>query len=127
MTVYLTQKRYTSHGVGRVRPTLVAERNMNVDRLFASVIPGRSRQNPPQSGLLLMIEACFHCQNRSENAMPRFVIQEHHARTHHFDILHVLQEKSGRAVRPLHMQPGRIPFEQEAMGRPTRQDWPFYG
>lgn len=43
-----------------------------------------------------------------------------------FDILRVLTEKSGRNFRPLHMRQGRIPFEQESLGRPTRQVWPFY-
>jgi hypothetical protein len=44
-----------------------------------------------------------------------------------FEILRVLCEKSGRNFRPLHMQPGRIPFEQESLGRPTQKTWPFYG
>lgn len=43
-----------------------------------------------------------------------------------FEILRVLREKSGRDFRPLHMQPGRVPFEQESLGRPTRRTWPFY-
>lgn len=43
-----------------------------------------------------------------------------------FDILRVLREKSGRDFHPLHMQPGRIPFEQESLGRPRRMHWPFY-
>jgi len=43
-----------------------------------------------------------------------------------FDILRVLREKSGRDFRSLHMKTGRIPFEQESLGRPTRVDWPFY-
>jgi len=43
-----------------------------------------------------------------------------------FDILRVLREKSGRDFRPLHMQRGRIPFEQEALGRPRLRHWPFY-
>jgi hypothetical protein len=43
-----------------------------------------------------------------------------------FDILRVLREKSGRDFRPLHMQVGRTPFEQEALGRPTLNRWPFY-
>jgi hypothetical protein len=43
-----------------------------------------------------------------------------------FDILRVLGEKSGRHFRPLHMQRGRIPFEQESLGRPNRKLWPFY-
>jgi len=44
-----------------------------------------------------------------------------------FDILRVLREKSGRDFQPLHMQRGRIPFEQESLGRPNRNNWPFYG
>jgi len=44
-----------------------------------------------------------------------------------FDILRVLREKSGRTIQPLHMQSGRIPFEQESLGIPTRRFWPFYG
>jgi hypothetical protein len=44
-----------------------------------------------------------------------------------FEILRVLREKSGRDFRPLHMQAGRIPFEQESLGRPIRKVWPFYG
>ena len=44
-----------------------------------------------------------------------------------FDILRVLREKSGRDLQPLHMQSGRVPFEQESLGRPTRSTWPFYG
>ena len=43
-----------------------------------------------------------------------------------FDILRVLRQKSGRSFGALHMQQGRIPFEQESLGRPTRKDWPFY-
>ncbi len=43
-----------------------------------------------------------------------------------FEILRVLREKTGRDHRPLHMERGRIPFEQEALGRP-RPEWPFYG
>lgn len=43
-----------------------------------------------------------------------------------FDILRVLREKSGRDFRPLHMQTGRIPFEQESLGRPKLKEWPFY-
>ena len=42
------------------------------------------------------------------------------------EILRVLREKSGRDFHPLHMQAGRIPFEQESLGRPTRLTWPFY-
>lgn len=43
-----------------------------------------------------------------------------------FEILDVLRAKSGRDFRPLHMEAGRIPFEQEALGRPTLSGWPFY-
>jgi hypothetical protein len=43
-----------------------------------------------------------------------------------FEILRVLRKKSGREFHPLHMQAGRIPFEQESLGRPTRLTWPFY-
>ena len=43
-----------------------------------------------------------------------------------FDILRVLREKSGRNFQPLHMQRGRIPFEQESLGRPKLKNWPFY-
>jgi hypothetical protein len=43
-----------------------------------------------------------------------------------FDILRVLSEMSGRAVRPLHMRRGRVPFEQESLGRPTDSKWPYY-
>ena len=43
-----------------------------------------------------------------------------------FEILRVLRDKSGRDFRPLHMQTGRIPFEQESLGRPTQKTWPFY-
>jgi hypothetical protein len=43
-----------------------------------------------------------------------------------FDILRVLRELSGCDFRPLHMQKGRIPFEQEALGRPKFEEWPFY-
>jgi hypothetical protein len=44
-----------------------------------------------------------------------------------FEILKVLRAKSGREFRALHMQAGRVPFEQEALGRPTLSEWPFYG
>lgn len=44
-----------------------------------------------------------------------------------FEILRVLREKVGREIRPLHMTPGRMPFEQESLGRPTLSRWPFYG
>jgi len=43
-----------------------------------------------------------------------------------FDILRVLCEMSGRTIRPLHMQRGRVPFEQESLGRPTDCKWPYY-
>lgn len=43
-----------------------------------------------------------------------------------FDILRVLRDKSGRDIQPLHMERGRIPFEQESLGRPTIPTWPFY-
>jgi len=43
-----------------------------------------------------------------------------------FDILRVLRELSGRDFQPLHMQRGRVPFEQESLGRPKRKHWPFY-
>lgn len=43
-----------------------------------------------------------------------------------FEILRVLRDKSGRDFRPLHMQAGRMPFEQESLGRPTLRTWPFY-
>lgn len=43
-----------------------------------------------------------------------------------FEILRVLRAKTGRHFQPLHMEAGRVPFEQEALGRP-QADWPFYG
>ncbi len=43
-----------------------------------------------------------------------------------FDILRVLRDKTGRDIQPIHMQPGRKPAEQEALGRPTLRHWPFY-
>ncbi len=43
-----------------------------------------------------------------------------------FEILRVLREKSGRDFRSLHMQPERILWEQESLGRPTRKTWPFW-
>lgn len=43
-----------------------------------------------------------------------------------FEILRVLRDKSGRDFRLLHMEIGRIPFEQESLGRPTLKKWPFY-
>lgn len=44
-----------------------------------------------------------------------------------FDILRTLREKSGRDFQPLHMKRGKIPFEQESLGRPQKKQWPFYG
>lgn len=44
-----------------------------------------------------------------------------------FDILRVLREKTGRDIQPLHMEPGRMPAEQESLGRPNLPVWPFYG
>ncbi len=44
-----------------------------------------------------------------------------------FDILRVLRERTGRSFQPLHMQTGKIPFEQESLGRPNQNRWPFYG
>ncbi len=43
-----------------------------------------------------------------------------------FEILRVLQEASDRDFQPLHMQRGRMPFEQESLGRPNQRTWPFY-
>ncbi len=43
-----------------------------------------------------------------------------------FEIHRVLKEQSGRDFKPLHMQRGRIPFEQESLGRPVLSSWPFY-
>ena len=43
-----------------------------------------------------------------------------------FDILRVLQERSGRHIQAFCMQKGRQPFEQESLGRPTHANWPFY-
>lgn len=43
-----------------------------------------------------------------------------------FDILRVLQERSGRHIQAFCMQQGRQPFEQESLGRPTHTNWPFY-
>lgn len=43
-----------------------------------------------------------------------------------FDILRVLRQKSGRGFKPIHMDPSRPAFEQEALGRPTKTSWPFY-
>ena len=42
-----------------------------------------------------------------------------------FQILEDLRRRSGRDFQPLHMERGRIPAEQEALGRP-RSEWPFY-
>jgi hypothetical protein len=44
-----------------------------------------------------------------------------------FDILRVLREMSGHDIQPLHMERGRVHFEQEALGKPTKNHWPFYG
>jgi hypothetical protein len=44
-----------------------------------------------------------------------------------FDILRVLRQRSGRDFQPMHMERGRIQFEQESLGRPTQKNWPFYG
>lgn len=43
-----------------------------------------------------------------------------------FDILRVLRERTKRDIQPLHMERGRVPFEQEALGRPAIAHWPFY-
>jgi hypothetical protein len=43
-----------------------------------------------------------------------------------FDILRVLRENSGREIHPLHMERGRVPFEQESLGRPKDVKWPYY-
>lgn len=43
-----------------------------------------------------------------------------------FDILRVLRERTERDFQPLHMERGRVPFEQEALGRPALASWPFY-
>ncbi|MBL0128428.1 MAG: hypothetical protein IPP83_13460 [Flavobacteriales bacterium] len=43
-----------------------------------------------------------------------------------FDIHRVLRERTARAIEPLHMERGRVPFEQEALGRPALACWPFY-
>jgi hypothetical protein len=42
-----------------------------------------------------------------------------------FEILRDLRERSGRNFQPLHMERGRLPAEQEALGAP-RDEWPFY-
>ncbi len=43
-----------------------------------------------------------------------------------FAILDDLRSRSGRNFQPLQMQRGRMPFEQEALGRPALSVWPFY-
>ena len=43
-----------------------------------------------------------------------------------FEILRVLREQSGRDFQPFQMQKGRVPFEQESLGRPVLAQWPFY-
>ncbi len=43
-----------------------------------------------------------------------------------FEILRNLTERTGRPFQPLHMERGRVPFEQEALGRPKKASWPFY-
>jgi hypothetical protein len=43
-----------------------------------------------------------------------------------FEILRVLREQSNRDFQPFHMQKGRVPFEQESLGRPTTNQWPFF-
>jgi hypothetical protein len=43
-----------------------------------------------------------------------------------FKILGNLCKKSRRDFRPLQMEKGRIPFEQEALGPPALRQWPFY-
>jgi hypothetical protein len=43
-----------------------------------------------------------------------------------FNILADLRTRSGRNFQPLHMERGREPFEQEALGCPNRAHWPFY-
>lgn len=43
-----------------------------------------------------------------------------------FAILDDLRARSGRDIHPLHMERGRVPFEQESLGRPTLATWPFY-
>lgn len=43
-----------------------------------------------------------------------------------FQILEDLRHRSGRDFRPLHMVRGIIPPEQEALGRPKHQEWPYY-
>jgi hypothetical protein len=44
-----------------------------------------------------------------------------------FEILRVLRQKSGRAIQPLQMTLGRIPFEQDSISWPTESPWPFHG
>lgn len=43
-----------------------------------------------------------------------------------FNILADLRIRSGRDFQPLHMEPGRQPFEQESLGCPNIDRWPFY-
>jgi hypothetical protein len=43
-----------------------------------------------------------------------------------FEIVRVLKEKSYRNFTPTHMKRGRMPFEQESLGRPALSQWPFY-
>jgi hypothetical protein len=43
-----------------------------------------------------------------------------------FDIFRILREKSARNFQTLHMEQKRTPFEQESLGRPTHNQWPFY-
>ena len=45
-----------------------------------------------------------------------------------FDILRVLLPRCRErlSIRPLHMQRGRVPFEQESLGRPVDRKWPYY-
>lgn len=42
-----------------------------------------------------------------------------------FEILRVLRDRTGRDFQALHMELGRVPWEQEGLGRP-RGEWPFY-
>lgn len=43
-----------------------------------------------------------------------------------FKILETLVRLTGRPFRPLHMERGKVPFEQESLGRPRFKHWPFY-
>lgn len=43
-----------------------------------------------------------------------------------FKILETLVRLTGCPFRPLHMERGRTPFEQESLGRPQINHWPFY-